>query len=296
MQADTAYGSDENAQQAAALGVELVSPVPGAKPTETSSPASDIPVSRESSTASAASAESSVPALEQLTIDDFAVDERTGKVNACPSGRIPLNVVYDAVQEKTTIEMDAKDCASCPFQQACPINKNKKGKYTLDYTAKQRRTEERRRESQTDAFRERYAKRSGIESTNSGLKRKHGLGRLRIRGSPAVAHALYLKIAGWNLNQAAASGKLASRVAEILKKLGFGGWWLACAMLYCLPRPVRSLCRNTKVAGGASRRLPTTIGTIQILLFCRARHYSSPKTFQGGVWVQPSNSTPQRTV
>ena len=274
MQADTAYGSDENAQQAAALGVELVSPVPGAKPNETSSPTSDIPVSLESPVTSPASAEPSVPsvpALEQLTIDDFAVDERTGKVNACPSGRIPLSVVYDAVQEKTTIEMAAKDCASCPFQQACPIDKSKKGKYTLNYTAKQRRTEERRRESQTDAFRERYAKRSGIESTNSGLKRKHGLGRLRVRGSPAVAHALYLKIAGWNLNQAAASGKLASRAAEILKKLGFGGWWLACAMLDRLLRPVNRLCRNTDVAGGASGRLPTTIGTIQILLFCRAR-------------------------
>jgi hypothetical protein len=31
--------------------------------------------------------------MEKLTIDDFAMDERTGKVEACPSGRLPLTVL-----------------------------------------------------------------------------------------------------------------------------------------------------------------------------------------------------------
>jgi len=270
MQADTAYGSDENVQTAAALGVELVSPVPGAKPDakpdETSSSSgssSDTPVSTEpQATGSQATTTSAEPAtstsektpeqtpeqtpeppFEKLTIDDFAVDERTGKVSACPSGRIPLHVAFDAPNEKTTIEMAAHDCANCPFQKACPIEKTKKGKYTLEYTAKQRRTEERRREERTVPFQERYAKRAGIESTNSGLKRKHGLGRLRVRGRPAVWHALYLKIAGWNLNRAAACGKLASRAAEILKMLGFGGWWIARCLLFCAIGRTKTLRR-----------------------------------------------------
>ena len=55
----------------------------------------------------------------------------------------------------------------------------------------------------TDVFRERYRKRSGIEATNSMLKRVTGMGRLRIRGSPGVFHSILLKVAGWNLFQAA---------------------------------------------------------------------------------------------
>ena len=229
MLADTPYGSDENVQHAATLGVELVTPTPGNEPVnassdeteaastppETDSPSSDMPLS---------------PPLEKLTIDDFAMDERTGKVTACPSGRIPLQVLYEQGprKDKTTIEMRPEDCGSCPYREACPTRKTKKGKYVLDYTSQQRRQQERRREEDTDAFRERYGKRAGLESTNSGLKRKFGLGALRVRGSPGVHHAIYLKVAGWNVSRAAASGKLASRAAEILRKLGFGGIWAAC--------------------------------------------------------------------
>ena len=70
-------------------------------------------------------------------------------------------------------------------------------------TDKQRRLDSRRREEETEVFRERYRKRSGIEATNSLLKRVTGLGRLRVRGSPGVFHSILLKVAGWNLLQAA---------------------------------------------------------------------------------------------
>ena len=62
----------------------------------------------------------------------------------------------------------------------------------------------RRREQATEVFRERYRRRSGIEGTNSGLKRRLGLGRLRVRGRPRVFQAIYLKVAGWNILRAAA--------------------------------------------------------------------------------------------
>ncbi|MFM7841735.1 MAG: transposase, partial [Nitrospira sp.] len=243
MLADTAYGSDENVQAAADLGVELVTPMPGMEPASKldDAPVINAPVIDE--------ATATATPLEKLTIDDFAVNEFTGKVDACPSGRIPLNVLYNQGpnEDKTKIEMKPEDCETCPYREACPIEKTKKGKYTLDYTAKQRRQESRRREEDTDAFRERYAKRSGLESTNSGLKRKHGLGQLRVRGRPAVGHALYLKIAGWNMNRATASGKLASEVAAILRSLGFGSWLAACFSLFCAVMSVyRPWCRDLK--------------------------------------------------
>jgi len=84
----------------------------------------------------------------------------------------------------------------------------------MDHTAKQRRSASRRREQDTKVFRERYKIRGGIEGTNSGLKRKTGLGQLRVRGKPAVYHAIYLKIAGWNILRAAACAKMRERVHQ----------------------------------------------------------------------------------
>lgn len=210
MLADTSYGSDENVQQAAALDVEVVSPVSGPKPAEAQDAAGVI--------------------VAKLTIDDFAVDERTGKVESCPAGRIPLNVVYEEATNTTTIHMSPEDCHVCPFREQCPIESGS-GTCKVSYTDKQRRLEGRRREQETNVFRERYAKRAGLESTNSGLKRRLGLGQLRVRGRRAVSHALYLKVAGWNLLRAAASGKLRGRVAGRLARLAAAlCFWLACAV------------------------------------------------------------------
>lgn len=187
MLADTSFGGDGNVQAAAALGVELTAPVGGQE------------VRREPDD----------PVLgPPLTMEDFAYDERTGDVTACPAGRVPLQVLFDEATDEITIEMNAADCQACPFAKVCPVKKRPGDHYTVKYTAKQRRVEERRREQATAAFRERYSKRSGIESTNSGLKRRLGFGRLRVRRMKAVAHALYLKIAGWNLLRAAIALKM----------------------------------------------------------------------------------------
>lgn len=191
MLADTAYGGDDNVQAAAALDVEIVSPVAGRTP------------------ASAAAASAAAP----LTVDDFAYDERTGNVDACPTGRVPLRTVHDAATDTTTVHMSASDCANCPHRPACPVERGPKG-YQSRFTGKQRRLAGRRCEEATPVFKERYARRSGVESTNSGLKRRLGLGRLRVRGMKAVQHALYLKAAGWNLLRAAAA--LARRWAALL--------------------------------------------------------------------------------
>jgi hypothetical protein len=208
MLADTAFGGDDNVQAAADKGVELVSPVAGPKPDATlNGQPSDNTMSPP------------VP-MEPLTIDDFAVDERTGKVTACPAGRIPLQTIHDTQAGTTTIEMPAEACETCPFRAACPIEKKSGGRYKMSYTDKQRRLEERRREEKTEAFQQRYAKRAGIESTNSGLKRRLGFGYLRVRGKKAVHHALYLKAAGWNLLRAVASGKLVKLVKEAMTQVG----------------------------------------------------------------------------
>ena len=285
MLADTHYGSDENVQKAADLGVELVTPTPGEEPESSppsrpdaaaaspEMPATDATGAAAAATPTPSDAPMSAP-IPKLTIDDFSIDERTGRVGACPNGRVPLAVLYNQGkhEDKTTIEMRPEDCVNCPFRDACPVAKTKKGKYKLEYTAKARRLEERRREEDTDAFRERYAKRSGVESTNSGLKRKHGLGQLRVRGSPAVKHAIYLKVAGWNMGRASASGKLASRAAEILGKLGFSGWGgglfrALFADKACL-QPWRAVLTATRTYRPSQLKITATRNR----QFCHSRH------------------------
>jgi hypothetical protein len=153
--ADTLYTGDENVQAAAARGVDLIGPVPGRAPES---------------------------APEELTVDDFAWDERTGAVDACPAGHPPTSSSRDAETTRTRVEMPASACAACPFRKQCPIEETRDGKFTMEFTDKQRRLDGRRMEEGTDVFKERYAPRSGIESTNSGLKNRLGLGHLSVRG------------------------------------------------------------------------------------------------------------------
>ena len=69
-----------------------------------------------------------------------------------------------------------------------------------------------------------YAARSGIESTNSGLKNRLSLGWLRVRGRGAVFRTILLKVSGWNVLRAAASKKLRAMIQARLAQL-LGARW-----------------------------------------------------------------------
>ena len=163
---------------------------------------------------------------ETLTVNDFALDERTGTIDACPAGHRPTSCSRDTETTTTRIEMPASACAECPFRKQCPIKDTRDGKFTLEFTDKEHRLAGRRVEEQTDVFAQRYVPRSGIESTNSGLKNRLDLGRLSVRGLKSVSRVLLHKLAGWNVLRASASQKLktwvASRVAETLGTSGPG--------------------------------------------------------------------------
>ena len=100
----------------------------------------------------------------------------------------------------------------------------------MDHTGKQRRTAARRHEEATDVFRERYRTRGGIEGTNSGLKRRTGLGHVRVRGGPRVFHAIYLKITGWNIRRASVCAKMREIVRQRAYTAVFRGNFWACAL------------------------------------------------------------------
>jgi hypothetical protein len=176
MLADTSYGSDDNVQSASGDGMNLVSPVSGKE-------------------------------LEsEISICDFDIDEDTNTVKVCPAGHKPLKSEYDPEKEKTRTIMAISVCSSCDLRKECPIER-KRNDCRLEFTSKDLRLAKRRRFEKTDEFKDKYRMRSGIEGTNSGIKRRTGMGRLRIRGKPGVFNAILLKTAGWNILQAARSVK-----------------------------------------------------------------------------------------
>jgi hypothetical protein len=192
--ADTGYGSDRNVVGAEARGVDLQSPV-GGKP----------------------------PAEGQLTLNDFVIEPSNETVSRCPNGCKPLSSVHDKQTGRTTTVMGASDCSACPLRQRCPV-KPARGQFVLRHTPAERRLARRRAQQATDAFRKNYAIRAGIESLNSGLKRRTGMGRLRTRGRPRVRMAVLLRCAGWNVFRALAAQnkrirRAAAAVAGILRRL-----------------------------------------------------------------------------
>ncbi len=219
---DTHYTGDDNVQHAQARGVELVGPVPSG------------------------SSKSKDDEYEQLNIDDFNVDEASEEVICCPAGHQPESSVHDHQTGKTRTTMPESTCGQCDYVAQCPVKKNRNG-YCLTHTAKDRRIAGRRREVATEVFRERYKTRGGIEGTNSGLKRRTGLGRLRVRGRPAVFHAIYLKIAGWNILRSSVCAKMREIVWE---RANMAAFWLNSVFLRWakVPGSIRiSLRRQTLV-------------------------------------------------
>ena len=200
MYGDTAYGRDENVVEAERRGVDLQSPVAGADPQNP----------------------------DDLTVDDFVIDETTETVERCPAGCEPKSSVRDGESGSTRTVMRASDCGSCAFRSQCPVRLSG-GRYVLDHTPRQRRVAARRAEQRCDAFADHYRIRSGGESVNSGLKRRTGMGRLRTRGHPRVRMAVMFRCGGWNI----------FRALSALKKRGIRDFAVVLAAFWRIVRYFR---------------------------------------------------------
>jgi len=203
MLGDTLYCGDDNVMLAQREGVELVGPVPGSGKDDE---------------------------YESLSIDDFRINETTEEVFLCPAGHKPQNSRHNSKTGVTKTMMPSSACGRCEFFEQCPIQKSSKG-YKLRHTAKDRRIAARKRETQTEVFKERYRARGAIEGTNSGSKRKTGLGKLRVRGFKAVSHQVYMKITGWNILRACCCAKMRKIVYQ---KAQLACFWLIFAILKLL--------------------------------------------------------------
>jgi hypothetical protein len=176
--ADTAYGGDENVEYAAARGIELLSPVPGNKK---GSRDDSSPVSPEAG-------ETREP--KDISLADFKKNE-DGKIISCPSGQKAETGVNRKGTGYVSV-FDFNTCLGCPRRDKCPVKIGKR-KASILYNEKMLRIAERRKHQDTPEFKSMYRMRSGVEATNSVLVRKHGLKRLRVRGSKKANHCIACK-------------------------------------------------------------------------------------------------------
>lgn len=170
--ADSLYGSEKNVETAAAMGTEVVAPVPGGQNKSKSS-----------------------------YLSEFALTQEGGVAN-CPMGHAPVKDVVRGNHREVVFPVE--HCLGCPRRKECPVKSVRNG-YGFSFDKKQVKMARRRAREKTASFRNRYRYRSGVEATMSELDRKTGVKRLRVRGMEAVRFAVVMKVLGLNLFRATAA-------------------------------------------------------------------------------------------
>ena len=176
--ADTAFGSGDNAIHAERLGTELVSPVKGPQVDVEERP-------------------------DTVTEADFLVEARLRDPAICPAGHLAREQTpCEKKSHHVALTFEREACETCALLAVCPVkwNRNRDG-YAVTVDLKAVNLERRRRALASGAFKERYRIRAGIEATVSELKRRHGLGALRVRGRWRVELAVYLKALACNIKR-----------------------------------------------------------------------------------------------
>jgi hypothetical protein len=181
MAADAGYGSGENIVEAKAQGMDLLTPIGSKGPTG--------PVSA----------------------GDFEFDSTGDRVLRCPSGHEPDRHQASRTGDGQWACFSSKHCRTCPLRDACPTEK-RKGRRVLWFNRSSVAVARRRKEQETAEFKTAYKIRSGIEATNSELKRRHGMGKLRVRGKPKVDLSVRLKALALNVKRYVVS--LVDRMTE----------------------------------------------------------------------------------
>ena len=169
--ADSLYGSEKNVAAAAAMGTEVVAPVPGGEKKSKSA-----------------------------RLSEFALTE-AGGIERCPEGHAPVEDVARGNHREVVFAVE--HCFGCQRRKDCPVKSVRHG-YGFSYDKKQVKMARRRAREKTAQFRDRYRFRAGVEGTFSALDRLTGVKHLRVRGMPAVRFAVVLKALGLNLLRAAA--------------------------------------------------------------------------------------------
>lgn len=138
----------------------------------------------------------------------FQFRENGQHIDRCPQGKKPYK--HGERYSRSQREGKAKHayfyprhCESCSMFEECPVRPPDSGRggYLLELHPKQIVRDERLAEQKTDEFKREYAIRAGVEGTASELKRRHGVGQLRVRRLPKVKMKAMTKATACNVKR-----------------------------------------------------------------------------------------------
>ncbi len=147
--------------------------------------------------------------------DLFEFDSE-GFATECPMGHSPIDHRILSGNNTTRRSLhaifDGAICRSCKMLDQCPVRtpnhrnrgcqvRDTVGDFRLEITPEIRLRDQMYSIQQTNEWKNRYKIRSGIEATNSELKRSHGLGKLRVRRAAKVCFAVACKVIACNIKR-----------------------------------------------------------------------------------------------
>lgn len=140
------------------------------------------------------------PSTESFPIDRFIFNDDRTEVVSCPNKAKPVEHRLSHDKLKVLAVFPSQQCGPCPISAICPA-KARKGTRVLSFDRASVATAQRRTQQQTSEFKEEQKIRSGIEATNSELKRGLGLRKLRVRGKARVTLSVRLKALALNFKR-----------------------------------------------------------------------------------------------
>jgi hypothetical protein len=146
----------------------------------------------------------------------------------CPMGYSPIDHRMLSQNNKKGKSLhaifDGDICRQCSLLDRCPVRapnhrsrgcqpRDTVGDFRLEITPEIRLRDQMYSNQHTIEWKDRYRIRSGIEATNSELKRSHGLGKLRVRRANKVCFAVACKVTACNIKR---DGQRLSQAQESL--------------------------------------------------------------------------------
>jgi Transposase DDE domain/Transposase domain (DUF772) len=170
---------------------------------------------------------------------DLFLFNSEGLATECPMGHSPIDHRILSHNNMTSSSLhaifDGDTCRSCTMLNQCPVRapnhrnrgcqaRDTVGDFRLEITPEIRLRDHMYSIQKTTEWKDRYKIRSGIEATNSELKRSHGIGKLRVRRAAKVCFAVACKVIACNIKRwakahSALEGPLQVFIASIFDRL-----------------------------------------------------------------------------
>lgn len=134
---------------------------------------------------------------DKIAVCEFDIDDNTKIIKSCPKGIQPKHAVDKGNQIIAHFPLES--CESCDLLEQCPAKKQKKS-YVVRISNKAL-TASKQRKMIAENHKINCSMRAGIEGTNSALKRRHGMNRLRVRGLTKSQVVVGFKVTAQNFRR-----------------------------------------------------------------------------------------------